>query len=70
MAGATLPPLLTNDEVARLLAVQGYGPVPPADLEEVVARVNQVLTAAAGWDALEPERYEAWHPGMLEPRDV
>lgn len=68
MSADRTPPL-TADEVARLLAVQGYGPVPPADLDEVVDRVNQVLEAALGWDALEPGRFEAWHAAMLEPHD-
>lgn len=63
-------PPLTATEVQRLLAVQGYGPVPATDLEEVVERVNQVLEAAVGWDSLEPWRFEAWHVGMLEPRDA
>jgi hypothetical protein len=63
-------PPLAAAEVARLLAVQGYGPVPPGDLAEVTDRVNQVLAAVEGWDALEPERFEAWHAGMLEPRDA
>ena len=69
MPDAPRNPELTIDEVARVLEVQGYGPVPAADLDEVADRVNQVLAAAIGWDALEPGRYEAWHVGMLEPTD-
>lgn len=51
---------MMKEEVARLLAMQGYA-VPEADLLEITARFNAMAAGVAGLDGLEADEVESWY---------